>query len=208
MFRMCALKTVWQMVSSSQTSQLTYREEIQLIRQFQLHVPFLKQLDQYMYTVCMQKLETDKLERHWCILLAVSWLCPKGWRTVTVLLNCCILVIWPSQFMCIAFYESKSLPVIFYLWCRIRPLEQQWQYRLLSDKMFKFDLAPHYLWALEKEKRCTSNMDSGKTFDNTHIIDTELKKFMDNLVWTQYIYTNFGLNHISSTLLFERIVNN
>jgi hypothetical protein len=48
--------------------------------------------------------------------------------------------------------------------------------------MFKFDLAPHYLWALEKEKRCTSNMDSGKTFDNTHIIDTELKKFMDNLV--------------------------
>jgi hypothetical protein len=51
-------------------------------------------------------------------------------------------------------------------------------------------------------------MDSGKTFDNTHIIDTELKKFMDNLVWTQYIYTNFGLNHISSTLLFERIVNN
>ena len=32
-------------------------------------------------------------------------------------------------------------------------------------------------------------MDSGKTFDNTHISYTELKKYMDNLVQTQNIYT-------------------
>jgi hypothetical protein len=39
-----------------------------------------------------------------------------------------------------------------------------------------------YLWVLGKEQRCTSNMDSGKTFDNIHITDTELKKYPDNLV--------------------------
>ena len=45
------------MVSGSQTtSHLTYRKEIQLITQLQLHVPFQKQLDHCMYTVCMQKL--------------------------------------------------------------------------------------------------------------------------------------------------------
>jgi hypothetical protein len=46
-----------------------------------------------------------------------------------------------------------------------------------------------FLWVLEKEKRFASNMDSGKTFDNTHISYNELKKYMDNLVWTQNIYT-------------------
>jgi hypothetical protein len=45
-----------------------------------------------------------------------------------------------------------------------------------------------FLWVLEKEKCCTSNMDSGKTFDNTHISYTGLKKYLDNLVWTQNIY--------------------
>lgn len=63
-----------------------------------------------------------------------------------------------------------------------------------------------YLWVLGKEQRCTSNMDSGKTFDNIHITDTELKKYPDNLVWTQNIYTKIT-NHIVSTLLFEWIAN-
>jgi len=33
-----------------------------------------------------------------------------------------------------------------------------------------------YLLVLEKEKHCTFSVDSGKTFDNTHIIYIELKK--------------------------------
>jgi hypothetical protein len=64
-------------VSSSQTkSQLTYRNEIQPIRQFQWHVPFLNRWTNVymyvcMYNVCMQKLETDNLLRTlWCILMA------------------------------------------------------------------------------------------------------------------------------------------
>jgi hypothetical protein len=32
-------------------------------------------------------------------------------------------------------------------------------------------------------------MDIGKTFDNTHIIYIELKKYLDNLVWTQNMFT-------------------
>jgi len=39
-----------------------------------------------------------------------------------------------------------------------------------------------FLWVLQKKKRCTSNMDSGKTLDNTHISYTELKRYMYNLV--------------------------
>jgi len=46
-----------------------------------------------------------------------------------------------------------------------------------------------YLVVLEKEKNCTFCMDIGKTFDNTHIIYIELKKYLDNLVWTQNMYT-------------------
>ena len=44
-----------------------------------------------------------------------------------------------------------------------------------------------YLLVLEKEKRCTFSMDSGKTFDNTSF--TLNWKNLDNLVWTQNIYT-------------------
>jgi len=45
-----------------------------------------------------------------------------------------------------------------------------------------------FLWVLEKEKHCTTNMDSGKTF-NIYINYIELKTYMDNLVQTQNIYT-------------------
>jgi len=39
-----------------------------------------------------------------------------------------------------------------------------------------------FSWVLEKEKHFTSNMDTGKTFDNKHINYIELKKYLDNLV--------------------------
>jgi len=51
--------------------------------------------------------------------------------------------------------------------------------------MFKFDPAPHngrFLMGARKGKMLHIQMDSGKTYDNTHISYIELKKLMDSLV--------------------------
>jgi len=60
-----------------------------------------------------------------------------------------------------------------------------------------------YLLVLENEKRCTFSMDSGKTFDNTHIIYIELKKISGQFSMnSKHLHKNFGINNIS-TLLVE-----
>jgi hypothetical protein len=61
-----------------------------------------------------------------------------------------------------------------------------------------------YLLVLEKEECCTFSNDSGKTFDNIHIIYIELKKIAGQFSMnSKHLHKNFGINNIISTLLVE-----